>query len=195
MIMAKRVFFSFHYKDVIDFRANVVRKHWVLKGDREEAGYFDASIWEEAKKQNEIGLKRLINGALENTTVTCVLVGSETYARTWVRYEIIQSICRGNRTFGVHINQIKGKDQLTKINGPNPFDYLAFRYSTDGKKIEVFEAENGKWAAYTKLSSYTLKNPAHEQKRGKLFKLSSLGYKIYCWSANNGYNNFVNWVG
>lgn len=193
--MAKRVFFSFHYKDVIDFRANVVRKHWVLKGDREEAGYFDASIWEEAKKQNEIGLKRLINGALENTTVTCVLVGSETYARTWVRYEIIQSICRGNRTFGVHINQIKGKDQLTKINGPNPFDYLAFRYSTDGKKIEVFEAENGKWAAYTKLSSYTLKNPAHEQKRGKLFKLSSLGYKIYCWSANNGYNNFVNWVG
>ena len=40
--MAKRVFFSFHYKDVIDFRANVVRKHWVLKDDREEAGYFVA---------------------------------------------------------------------------------------------------------------------------------------------------------
>lgn len=25
--MAKRVFFSFHYQDVIDFRANVVRNH------------------------------------------------------------------------------------------------------------------------------------------------------------------------
>lgn len=48
--MAKRVFFSFHYQDVIDFRANVVRNHWVTK-DREEAGYFDASIWEEAQKK------------------------------------------------------------------------------------------------------------------------------------------------
>lgn len=43
--MAKRVFFSFHYQDVIDFRANVVRNHWMTKPDREEAGYFDASIW------------------------------------------------------------------------------------------------------------------------------------------------------
>lgn len=193
--MAKRVFFSFHYKDVIDFRANVVRKHWVLKDDREEAGYFDASIWEEAKKQNEIGLKRLINGALEGTSTTCVLIGSDTYARPWVRYEIIQSIYRGNRVFGVHINKIKGKDQLTKTNGPNPFDYLALKYSDDGTKVEVFEAVNGKWVAYTKLPKYALKKTASEQRWGKLFKLSSLGYKIYCWSADDGYNNFATWVG
>lgn len=193
--MAKRVFFSFHYKDVIDFRANVVRKHWVLKDDREEAGYFDASIWEEAKKQNEIGLKRLINGALEGTSTTCVLIGSDTYARPWVRYEIIQSIYRGNRVFGVHINQIKGKDQLIKTNGPNPFGYLALKYSDDGTKVEVFEAVNGKLAAYTKLPKYTLKKTASKQRWGKLFKLSSLDYKTYCWSADDGYNNFATWVG
>ena len=29
--MAKRVFFSFYYLDVIDFRANVVRQHWLTK--------------------------------------------------------------------------------------------------------------------------------------------------------------------
>ena len=58
--MAKRVFFSFHYQDVIDFRANVVRQHWVMK-DREEAGYFDASMWESAKKRGS--LKQLIDGA------------------------------------------------------------------------------------------------------------------------------------
>ena len=46
--MAKRVFFSFHYQDVIDFRANVVRQHKLTKDD--SAGYFDASIWEKAKK-------------------------------------------------------------------------------------------------------------------------------------------------
>ncbi len=34
--MAKRVFFSFHYQNGIDFRANVVRNHWMTKPDREE---------------------------------------------------------------------------------------------------------------------------------------------------------------
>ncbi len=57
--MAKRVFFSFHYKDVIDFRANVVRSHRLTKNN--QAGYFDASIWEEAKKTSTLALKRLIN--------------------------------------------------------------------------------------------------------------------------------------
>lgn len=142
-----------------------------------------------------LGLTRLINGALENTTATCVLVGSETYARPWVRYEIIKSVCRGNRVFAVHINQIKGKDRQTKTNGPNPFDYLALKYSTDGKMVKVFEAENGQWIAYAKLPSYTLKNTAAEHNWGKLFNLSGLGCKIYCWSADDGYNSFADWVG
>ena len=77
--MAKRVFFSFHYQDVIDFRANTVRNHWMTKPDREQAGFFDASVWEESQKKGDIALKRLINGALENTSNTCVLVGTETY--------------------------------------------------------------------------------------------------------------------
>lgn len=54
--MAKRVFFSFHYQDVIDFGANVVRNHWLTKPDREAVGFY-----------NE----------LQNTTVTTVLIGSE----------------------------------------------------------------------------------------------------------------------
>ena len=92
--MAKRVFFSFHYQDVIDFRANVVRKHNVTKDGN--GGFFDASIWESAKKTGDIALKRLINGELENTSVTVVLIGSQTYARRWVHYEIMKSIERGN---------------------------------------------------------------------------------------------------
>ena len=107
--MAKRVFFSFHYQDVIDFRANVVRNHWLTKPDREEAGFFDASIWENAKKTSTIALKHLINGELKNTTVTTVLIGSETYRRRWVQYEIIKSMEKGNQILGVHVNGIKGK--------------------------------------------------------------------------------------
>lgn len=68
--MAKRVFFSFHYQDVIDFRANVVRNHKTTK--HVGAGYFDASIWEDAKKESDLALKRLINNELKNTSVTAV---------------------------------------------------------------------------------------------------------------------------
>ena len=143
--MAKRVFFSFHYQDVIDFRANVVRNHWLTKPDREAAGFFDASIWEDAKKTSSLALKRLINSELQHTSVTTVLIGSRTYARRWVRYEIAKSMEKGNKLLGMHINGIKGKNRKTKILGPNPFDYLAYEYSNDGKKLSIFEWKNRKW--------------------------------------------------
>ena len=94
--MAKRCFFSFHYQDVIDFRANVVRQHWVTKPDRQAAGFFDASIWQSATRMGDPSVKRLINGALEGTSVTCVMIGSQTHARKWVRYEILKSFRKGS---------------------------------------------------------------------------------------------------
>lgn len=192
--MAKRVFFSFHYQDVIDFRANVVRNHWVTK-DREEAGYFDASIWEEAQKKGDLALKRLINGGIEGTTATCVLVGSDTYARRWVQYEIIKSIQRGNRVFAVHINGIKGKDGKVKAAGNNPFDYLAFRYSKDGTSLEILEYSGGHWVKYEDADGWNLKTTAPKNRWGTAIRLSELGYKIYSWADEDGYNNFSGWVG
>jgi hypothetical protein len=191
--MAKRVFFSFHYQDVIDFRANVVRNHWIAKPERSQAGYFDASIWEKARRFGN--LKRLINGALDGTSVTCVLVGSQTYVRPWVRYEIVRSIYRGNRTFAVHINGIRCKNQNVKPYGPNPFDYLAVRYSKDGTRVEILEYSGGKWIRYADHAGYQLERAAPEFRRGKAFKLSQLSYPVYCWSRNDGYKNFASWVG
>ena len=52
--MARRVYFAFHYQDVIDFRANVVRKHNFAEGVK-AAGYYDYSIWEDAKKIDKCG--------------------------------------------------------------------------------------------------------------------------------------------
>jgi len=195
--MAKRVFFCFHYEDVESFRANVVRNHWVTKEDSEDAGFFDASLWEETKNRGgPAALKRLINGGLENTSVTCVLVGSETYSRTWVRYEILKSMKRGNRLFGVHINGIKDRYEQTKDLGPNPFGYLGIQYSADGQSLTMYEAVNGQWAEYAEVdgsSTYTLKNTAANERRGKFLKLKD-DYPVYLWNKNNGYENFSNWV-
>jgi hypothetical protein len=116
--MARRVFFSFHYERDI-WRANVVRNCWVTK-DREAAGFFDASLWEEAKKKGDGEIKKLIDSALKNTTVTAVLIGKETASRTYVKYEIDKSIERGNGLLGVRIEKIKNKDGSTDEAGSNP---------------------------------------------------------------------------
>ena len=69
----------------------MVRNHNALTS-AQRAGYFDASIWEESKKKGDLALKRMINSELTNTSVTAVLIGSQTYERPWVRYEIFKSI-------------------------------------------------------------------------------------------------------
>lgn len=193
--MAKRVFFSFHYKDVVDFRANVVRNHWLTKPDREICGYYDASIWEAAKKRGGIALKRLINRGLDQTSNTCVLIGSETYARPWVRYELLKSFKRGNHILGVHINSIKCKNSRTKVLGPNPLDYVGVSFSDSGITATLLEYKNGKWVKYERIdgsASYRVK--VAQKYRGNGYKLSEF-FGAYDWVKNKGFNNFAKWVG
>jgi hypothetical protein len=192
--MGNRVFFSFHYQDVIDFRANVVRNHWIAKPDRTAAGFYDASLWEETKKHGKTALKRLINSGLDNTSNTCVLIGSSTYARPWVRYELLKSFRRGNHIFAVHINGIKGKDGNTKDLGPNPLEYVGVTYSNDGSTATLWEKTSGQWVEYLEIdgsSSYGVN--VTSAYRGKGFNLSKF-YLTYRWNADNGYEKFSPWV-
>jgi len=194
--MAKRVYFAFHYQDVIDFRANVVRNHWMTKPDRTAAGFFDASIWETAKKTGSTAVKRLINSGLDGTTVTCVLIGSKTYVRPWVRYEILKSFMKGNAILTIHINSICGKDQATKSKGLNPLSYVGVTFSESGLTATLWEKVHGDWKQYSEIdgsASYQTGGVA-QQYRGKGFNFAQW-YPEYDWVADDGYNNFASWVG
>ena len=116
--MARRVFFSFHFEKDI-WRANQVRNSNVVAGP-DVAGFFDHSEYEDAKKKGDDAVKRLILRHLENTTVTVVLIGTETASRPWVRYEIDQSIIRKNGLLGIHIHHLKDQDGNTTLRGPKP---------------------------------------------------------------------------
>jgi antiphage defense system Thoeris ThsB-like protein len=189
--MAKRVYFAFHYQDVIDFRANVVRKHNALQGV-ETAGYYDHSIWEESKKTGDLALKRLINGELEGTSVTAVLIGSRTFARRWVRYEIMKSVERGNQVLGIHINSVAGRDQLTKPLGPNPLDNLTLTISADGQRGQPNEWDGNKWVLYRDSEAFSL-NEQPIAMRGNTYRLSHW-FRTYDWIADKGYENFSAWL-
>ena len=87
--MAKRTFFSFHYKQDV-WRAGVVRNSWVTK-EREAAGFFDSAEWEKVKKKADPDIEKWIDGQLTGTSVTAVLIGEKTYGRKWINYEITAS--------------------------------------------------------------------------------------------------------
>ncbi len=190
--MAKRVFFSFHYEDVKTFRANVVRNHWLMKDDRRDSGFFDASIWEDAKLHGDTSVKRLINTNLENTSSTCVLIGAQTYMRRWVRYEIMKSYDRGNTLFGVHISGIKDKNQQVLFNGKNPYDYLGFVVSSNGTEFQYYEHNGTDWIIYNDLPPKSVSG-VDRQYWGKGYKLSDW-VTCYDWNQDNGYQNFSDWV-
>lgn len=129
--MARRVFFSFHYERDI-WRANVVRNSGLTQ-EQEAAGFFDASLWEEAKKKGDEAIKAMIDDALVGTTVTAVLIGAETATRTYVRYEIDQSLARGNGILGVRIHGIEDQKGATDMPGTNPLSsaYILYDWVQD----------------------------------------------------------------
>lgn len=192
--MAKRVFFSFHYKDVAEFRANVVRQHWVTKPNREISGYYDKSIWETAQTQGDIALKRLINAGLDGASTTCVLIGTQTYERPWVRYELLKSFKMGKHIFGVHINSIASKDGRTKIKGPNPLEYVGVKFSDSGLTATLLEYRSDRWREYEKIDgSASFRVEVAQKYRGNSFRLSEL-FSVYDWVSDRGFENFAQWA-
>lgn len=118
--MARRAFFSFHYENDV-WRANIVRNSWVTKEDREAAGFVDAADFEEVKKGGDAAIKRWIDNQLTGTSVTVVLIGSDTSNRPYVQYELQQSYSRGNGLLGIYIHQLKDRHGNTSSKGANTF--------------------------------------------------------------------------
>jgi hypothetical protein len=111
--MARRVYFSFEYENDVS-RANVVRNSWVAQG-KEAAGFIDAADFEKLKRQGEAAIRSWIDRELEGTSVTVVLVGSETCGSKWVQYEIERSIRDGKGLLGIDISLIKDLQGNTSV--------------------------------------------------------------------------------
>jgi hypothetical protein len=117
--MARRAFFSFHYENDV-WRANQVRNSWVTK-DKEAAGFTDAADFEEVKKGGDAAIKKWIDSQLSGTSVTVVLIGSDTSNRDYVKYELQKSYSKGNGMLGIYIHQLKNSNGYTSTKGSNQF--------------------------------------------------------------------------
>jgi len=137
--MAHRTFFSFYYDEDI-WRASNVRNSGAL--NTEDIEFIDASLWEEAETKGADAIKKLIDAALAKSTVTCVLIGTNTASRRWVKYEISESERLGKGLFGIHVYRIKDRNGNESEQGANPLPagYPVYLWNKDKG------AENlGKW--------------------------------------------------
>ena len=98
--MARRVYFAFDYADV--FAVNQIRRSGEFVGVA-VAGFADASMWEKLKQKDDAVIRRAIDTALNNTSVTVACIGERTASRRWVKYELASSVARGNRLLGVYL--------------------------------------------------------------------------------------------
>ncbi|MDE1925061.1 MAG: TIR domain-containing protein [Patescibacteria group bacterium] len=121
----RKAFFSFHFDDIM--RVNVVRNAW--KGIRPDStsmrSFYDSSLWESRKAEGEDAIKKLIRDGVNYTSAVCVLVGTETWLRRWVKYEIARGVIDGRGLLALHINNIRHHQTLgVHPLGINPFDGL-----------------------------------------------------------------------
>lgn len=98
--MARKVFFSFHYADIMN--ANIVRNSGQFKPTA-ETGFYDASLWESARTRGDAALRKLIDDGLNNTGVTCFLLGDKTSTRPWCKYELKKSIADEKGILGIFL--------------------------------------------------------------------------------------------
>lgn len=118
--MPRKVFFSFHYKNDV-WRSMQVRNCWVVRSENEDAGFIDAAEFEKIVRDGEPAIKRWIDGQLSGTSVTVVLIGSETSDRDYVKYELQKSYAKGNGVVGIYIHNVKDVYGNISSKGSNHF--------------------------------------------------------------------------
>lgn len=190
--MARRTFFSFHYQPDV-WRAFNVRNSLRLVDDETVDGFFDSSVFEASKRESEASLKAFLRDGMKNSSVTCVLAGTDTWSRRWVRYEIVRAVLKGNGLLTIDIHGVKNKDGQTATKGFDPLAQIGL-YKTD-KGIYFAEWKNGKWEAYADyLSAIPAKDLWFDPPTSSAVVQLSNHCLRYDFTAQNGRQNLGGWI-
>lgn len=119
--MARRCFFSFHYKPD-NSRAAQVRNMGMVDGNRPVSD----NDWESITQGGDRAIRNWIGNQLYGRSCTVVLVGTNTATRKWINYEIIESWNQGMGVVGIHIHGLKNLNKKTSRMGANPFAYIDY---------------------------------------------------------------------
>jgi hypothetical protein len=122
----RRAFFSFQF-DADIMRVNNVRNAWKIDhpDSPTNRSFRDSSLWETRKLEAPEAVKNLIRVGVLYTSAVCVLAGSMTWDRRWVRYEIARAIIDGRGLLTVHLNNIRHhRTKGVHPRGRNPLAHM-----------------------------------------------------------------------
>ena len=126
--MARKVFYSFHYKPDC-WRAATVRNIGAVEGNKPASD----NDWESVTKGGDEAIKRWISNQMSGKTCAVVLIGANAANRRWINHEIVKAWDDGLGVVGIYIHGLKNADGQVSTAGSNPFDYIG--YGSTGRKL------------------------------------------------------------
>lgn len=130
----RRVFFSFDF-DRDAWRAGQVRNSGIITSSKNILEFVDAAEWEAVKRKTNYEIEKWIDQQLANTSVTAVLIGSQTSNSYWVKQELIKSWERGNGILGIYIHKCLDRNRLPDNKGSIEFG-ISFKISGIGRSFQ-----------------------------------------------------------
>jgi len=129
--MARKCFYSFHYKPD-NWRVAQVKNMGAVEGQPIVSG----NTWEEVKKGGDAAIQKWIDSNLHGRSCVIVLVGATTANRRWVKYEIKKGWDDGMGVLGVRIHNLLDREQRRSVAGPGPF--AGFTVGTSKKPLSTW---------------------------------------------------------
>ena len=190
----RKVFFSFYYESDIR-RSCIVRKSYMFRPGSKppSASFYDKSLWEKSRREGDESLKRLIREGMAETSVTCVLAGTDTWWRPWVRFEIAHSLFRGNGLFTCYIHNVNDPQLGMAVPGYDPLWFMGLELRPDGRG-NVVELIGNDWQLFEPMKR-PVPWPAWMDKPsvGRLFRIRDFA-PAYDYHLDDGYNNLARWA-
>jgi len=154
--MARRTFFSFHYKPD-NWRAGQVRNMGVIEGNAPVSD----NEWESITKGGDGAIEKWINSQLEGKSCTIVLIGANTAGRKWIKYEIEKSWNDGKGLLGIFIHGLKDKDGHQSAKGRNPFGDFTMKRDENQKLSSIVKAYDPPFSTSTYIYDHIKDNLAN----------------------------------
>ena len=126
--MARRVFFSFHYKPD-NWRAAQVRNAGMVEGNTPVSD----NDWESITKGGDSAIQKWIDDQIKGKSCAVILIGTHTAGRKWIKYEIKKAWDDKKGVLGVYIHNLKNNDGEQSDKGKSPFEVL----TVGGKKLST----------------------------------------------------------
>jgi len=150
--MARKSFFSFHYKPD-GWRASQVRNMGIVEGNQPTTD----NDWESITKGGDQAIKDWISKQLNGRTCTVVLIGQDTAGRKWINHEICESWNAKMGVLGIHIHNLKDSDGKQSSKGANPFAQINVG---DKKLSSLVNTYDPPYTVSTDVYDYIKKNLA-----------------------------------